>query len=56
MRVETVTEGGRRFVAGNKGLTRLDIASERERQRDWESCYRAREGRTCEATPIVLVD
>ena len=41
---------------GNKRETRLDIARRRERQRDWESCYRKRKRRSCEATPIDLVD
>ena len=28
----------------------------RESQRDWESCYRTRKRRICEATPTGLVD
>ena len=40
--VEAVTEGGRRF---KKRKTRPDIARRRERQRDWESCYRIRKPR-----------
>ena len=38
--VDTVTEGGRRFVAA-----RLDTARTRDRQRGWESCYRTRRRR-----------
>ena len=30
---------------GKKRLTRLDIARRREKQRDWETCYRRRECR-----------
>ena len=40
MWVEAVTEGGPR--GGKKRKTRPDIARRRERQRDWESCYRTR--------------
>ena len=46
--VEAVTEGGRRFMAarrGKKRKTRPDIDRRRERQRDWESCYRTRKRR-----------
>ena len=54
MWVETVTEGGKRFVAAwtKEGVS---IARKTERQRDWKSCYRTRKRRTCEATPIGLV-
>ena len=41
---------------GKKRQTRLDFAKRRDRQRDWENCYRTRKRRTCEATPIWLVD
>ena len=45
--VETVTKGGRRFMAAwrKQRQTRLDIARRREKQRDWETCYRRRECR-----------
>ena len=56
--VETVTEGGRRFMAAwSKGDVdagrHRHHSRRREKQRDWETCYR-REFR--EATPIDLVD
>ena len=54
MWVETVTEGGRGFMTAWR---KEDVdADRRERQRDWKSCYRTRKRRTCEATPIGLVD
>ena len=58
MWVETIMEGGRRFMAAWKKeeLTRLDIAGRRESQRDCESWYRTRKHRTCEAAQMVLVD
>ena len=35
----------------------IGIARRRERQRDWESCYRTRKSvEFCEATPIGLAD
>ena len=43
--VETVTErvdGGSWPCGGKKRSTRLDIATRRERKRDWESSYRTR--------------
>ena len=39
--VETVV-GGSWPRGGKKRQTRLDIARRRERQRDWEICYRTR--------------
>ena len=43
---ETVTEGGRRFMAAwRKEEVEPDIARKRERQRDWESCYRTQKRR-----------
>ena len=37
---------------------RTDIARRREKQRDWESCYRTPKRRTCDETPIggIVVD
>ena len=48
--------GALRPRLGKKRWTPLDIARRRDRQRDWESCYRTRSRRTCEATRIGLVD
>ena len=46
--VETVTEGGRRFMVASRkeevNATR-HRQGKRERQRDWESCYRTRKRR-----------
>ena len=41
VRIETATEGGRRFMAARKKeeVDALEIVKRRERQRDWESCY-----------------
>ena len=40
---KTVMEGGRRFMAAWKEEEdAVDIARRREKQRDWESCYRTR--------------
>ena len=56
--VETVTEGGRRFMAAWKkeDVDAARHARRRERERDWETCYRTAAHATCEATPIGLVD
>ena len=46
--VETASRrvgGGSWPRGGNKRYTRLDIARRREKQRDWETCYRRRECR-----------
>ena len=47
--------GGGLWPRGGK-KTRLDFAKRRERQREWEGCDRTQKRRTCEATPICLVD
>ena len=45
--VETVTEGGRRFMAASRKeeVDAASIARRREKQQDWETCYRTRECR-----------
>ena len=45
--VETVTEGGQRFIAAwwKEEVDAADIAKRREKQRDRETCYRRRECR-----------
>ena len=59
--VQAVTEVGRMFMAGRR-KEEVDAARhrqekrERESKRDWESCYPTPRRRTCEATPIGLVD
>ena len=39
--VETVTEGGQKFMAAWR-KEEVDAARHREKQRDWETCYRRR--------------
>ena len=56
--VETVIEGGRRFMAGGgkKRLMWLDTTRRREKQRDWKTCYRARKRRILQSNTLDLVD
>ena len=58
MEIETVMEGGRRFMAAwrNEEVDAAkDLARKRERQRDWKSCYRILPT-WYKTTPIALVD
>ena len=48
--------GGSRPRGGNKSLTQLDIARRREKQRDWETCYRTRKRRILRSNTLNLVD
>ena len=53
--IKTVPEGGRRLIAPRgreKRKTRLDIVRRREKQRDWESCYRTRKRRILQSDTL----
>ena len=48
--------GGSWPRGGNKRLTRLDIVRRREKQRDWETCYRTRKRRILRSNTLDLLD